>query len=95
MAEEASAANEALVAGREVVLEQDVSDTDQYDRLLRYVWLHDGDGWVLVNLELVRVGYAQVTTFPPDVRWTEAFLAAQRAARDAGLGLWGSATATP
>ena len=35
MAQEASAANEALVAGREVVLERDVSDTDQYDRLLR------------------------------------------------------------
>ena len=95
MAQEASAVNEALVGGREVVLERDVSDTDQYDRLLRYVWLRDGDGWVLVNLELVRRGYAQVATFPPDVRWTEAFLAAQRVARDAGLGLWGSATPAP
>jgi micrococcal nuclease len=95
MAKEAAAANEALVGGREVVLETDVSDTDQYDRLLRYVWLRDGDGWVLANLELVRRGFAQVATFPPDVRWTEAFLAAQRVAHDAGLGLWGSATAAP
>jgi endonuclease YncB( thermonuclease family) len=95
MAKEASAANEALVAGRDVVLERDVSDTDQYDRLLRYVWLRDGDGWVLVNLELVRLGYAQVTTFPPDVRWTDTFLAAQRVARDVGLGLWGPATPAP
>ena len=95
MAKEASAANEALVAGREVVLERDVSDTDQYDRLLRYAWLREGDGWVFVNLELVRRGYAQVATYPPDVRWTDTFLAAQREARDAGLGLWGPVTPAP
>lgn len=95
MAREASAANEALVAGREVVLERDVSDTDRYDRLLRYVWLREGDGWVFVNLELVRRGFAQVVTYPPDVRWTDTFLAAQREARDAGVGLWGLGTPAP
>jgi endonuclease YncB( thermonuclease family) len=95
MAKEASAANEALVAGRDVVLERDVSDTDQYDRLLRYVWLREGDGWEFVNLELVRRGYAQVATYPPDVRWTDTFLAAQREARKAGVGLWGPVTPTP
>ena len=95
MAREASAANEALVAGREIVLERDVSDTDQYDRLLRYAWLREGDGWVFVNLELLRRGYAQVATYPPDVRWTDTFLAAQREARDAGLGLWGPVTPAP
>ena len=61
-------------------------------RLLRYVWLRDGDGWVFVNLDLVRRGYAQVATYPPDVRWTGTFLAAQRVARAAGLGLWGKKT---
>jgi endonuclease YncB( thermonuclease family) len=95
MAKEASAANEALLAGRDVVLERDVSDTDQYDRLLRYVWLREGDGWEFVNLELVRRGYAQVATYPPDVRWTDTFLAAQREARKAGVGLWGPVTPTP
>jgi micrococcal nuclease len=95
MGREASAANAALVAGRTVVLERDVSETDQYDRLLRYVWLRDGDTWLLVNLELVRQGYAQVATYPPDVRWTDMFLEAQRVARAAGLGLWGPATPLP
>jgi micrococcal nuclease len=95
MAKEASAANKALVAGREIVLERDVSDTDQYDRLLRYVWLRDGAGWVFVNLELVRLGFAQVATYPPDVRWTDTFLRAQREARAAGIGLWGPATPAP
>ena len=95
MAKEAAAANRALVEGREVVLERDVSDRDRYDRLLRYVWLRDGDAWRFVNLELVRQGFAQVATYPPDVRWTDAFLAAQREARDASRGLWGPATPAP
>ena len=85
---EASRANEALVEGRTVVLEKDVSETDQYGRLLRYVWLVDGDRWTLVNLVLIERGFAQVETDPPDVKYADRFVAAQRAARDAGLGLW-------
>jgi micrococcal nuclease len=95
MGREASAANAALVEGAMVVLETDVSETDQFDRLLRYVWLREGDTWLFVNLELVRQGYAQVVTFPPDVRWIDAPRAAQRVARDAGIGLWGAATPRP
>jgi micrococcal nuclease len=95
MGREASAANAALVDGATVVLEKDVSETDRFGRLLRYVWLRDGDSWLFVDLELVRQGYAQVATFPPDVRWVDTFLDAQRIARDAGLGLWGAATPKP
>ena len=87
---EASAANAALVAGREVVLEKDVSETDRFGRLLRYVWLTDGGHWTLVNLELVARGFAQVETDPPDVKYADRFLVAQRLARAAGLGLWGA-----
>lgn len=95
MGHEASAANAALVDGRTVWLERDVSDRDRFDRLLRYVWLRDGDAWTFVNLELVRQGYAQVSTFPPDVRWRDVFRDAQRGAREGGLGLWGPATPVP
>ena len=87
---EASAANEALVAGRDVVLERDVSDTDRYGRALRDVWIRDGAGWTLVGLRLVRIGYARVSTFPPDVKYADRLLAAERAARDEGRGLWGA-----
>ena len=90
MGPEASRANAGLVEGRTVVLEKDVSETDRYGRLLRYVWLVDGDRWTLVDLELVRQGFAQVETDPPDVRYADRFVAAQRAARAAGLGLWGT-----
>ncbi len=86
----AAAANAALVADRDVVLEKDVSETDRYGRLLRYVWLRDDAGWTMVGLELVRLGYANVLTYPPDVKYAAAFVAAGREAREAGRGLWGS-----
>jgi micrococcal nuclease len=87
-ADEATAANADLVAGQEVVLERDVSETDQFDRLLRYVWIHDGSTWTFVNLELVMEGVAQAATYPPDVRYVDLFLAAEQTARDAEVGLW-------
>ena len=97
---EAADANARLVAGKQVVLEKDVSETDKYGRLLRDVWLRDDSGWLLVNLELVRLGFAQVATYPPDVKYTDSLLLpAQRAARAAGIGLWASdeptSSATP
>jgi micrococcal nuclease len=87
---QATEANRALVERRTVVLEQDVSETDRFGRLLRYVWLVDGDRWTMVGLELVSRGFAQVETDPPDVKYAERFVAAQRIARDAGIGLWAS-----
>lgn len=87
---EASTANARLVEGKEVVLEKDVSETDQFGRALRYVWVRDGGDWLLVNLELIRLGYAQVSTFPPDVKYVDAiYLPAQEEARDSGIGMWG------
>ena len=94
MGPEASAANTELVDGQQVVLEKDVSETDRYGRLLRYVWLERATGWLLVNAELVRLGFANSSTYPPDVAYQDLFLGAEREARDAGVGLWG-ATPTP
>lgn len=81
---EATALNRALVEGRRVRLELDVRERDRYGRLLAYVWVGD----VLVNAELVRRGYAQVMTVPPNVRYQGLFLRLQRDAREAGRGLW-------
>lgn len=91
MGPEASEANKRLVEGQTVYLEKDVSETDRYGRLLRYIFLADG---LFVNTELVRLGYAQVSTYPPDVRYQDLFLEMQQEAREAGHGLWG-ATPTP
>ncbi len=85
---EASEANRQMVSGQTVYLEKDVSNTDRYDRLLRYVYLPDGR---LVNEELLRLGLAQVATFPPDVKYVDRFRAVQGEAQAAGVGLWGAA----
>ena len=98
MGKEATEANAALVDGQTVLLETDVSDTDDYGRLLRYVWIEDPqrpDGLLLVNLALVAHGFANAATFPPDVRYADVFRQAERAARAQGLGLWGPATPAP
>jgi micrococcal nuclease len=76
--------NRRLVGGRRVRLERDVQSRDRHGRLLAYVWI----GGVMVNAELVRLGYAQVITVPPNVRHQELFLKLQREAREAGRGLW-------
>jgi len=85
LAAEATAANRALVMGKTVYLLKDVSETDRYGRLLRYVYLADG---TFVNAELVRDGWAQVATFPPDVTKETEIRAAQAEAMAAGRGLW-------
>ena len=95
MGREAALANAALVEGRTVVLERDVSDRDRFGRLLRYVWLREGSDWRLVNLELVAQGYAQAVSFPPDVRRQDALRDAEASARAAGAGLWGPPTPAP
>ena len=87
----ASERNRSLVDGREVVLERDVSETDRYGRLLRYVWV---DG-TMAGETLVREGYAHAATFPPDVRYQDRLRAAEREARSRDAGLWSACRATP
>jgi micrococcal nuclease len=83
---EATAVNQQLVAGKQVRLELDVQERDRYRRMLAYVWI----GEVMINAELVRLGYAQVMTIPPNVRHQALFVKLQRDARDARRGLWRS-----
>ncbi len=82
---EATEKNRQLVEGKKVRLEKDVSETDQYGRLLRYVYLEDG---TFVNETLVRTGYAHAVTYPPDVKHQEKFREAERDARINNRGLW-------
>jgi len=81
---EASDKNSALVAGKIVKLEKDVSETDKYGRLLRYVWVGD----IFVNDYLVRQGYAYASTYPPDVKYADQFAQAQEEAIENNRGLW-------
>lgn len=76
----------SLILNKFVVLEKDVSETDKYGRLLRYVYL-DGS---LVNDQLVKEGYARIATFAPDVKHSDRFVLSEREARDENVGLWSS-----
>ena len=84
--------NRDLVAGQTVTLVRDVSETDQYGRLLRYVYLSDG---TFVNAAIIRQGMGRLVTFPPDVAQTENLKGLQAEARQAGAGMWGDAATGP
>ncbi len=81
---EAWQANRRLVEGKEVRLERDVSETDRYGRLLRYVYV----GNILVNAELVRQGLAVAKAYPPDTKYQVLLAEMERQARLAGKGMW-------
>ncbi len=85
----ALAVNRRLVAGREARLELDLGRRDNWGRLLAYVWVKRARNQIMVNAEMVRRGYAQVMTIPPNVKYQARFLTLQREAREALRGLWG------
>lgn len=85
-AHEATAKNKALVAGKTIRMAKDISETDTYGRILRYVWVGD----VFVNETLIEEGFAHASTFPPDVLYKDAFLLAEKQARKEMIGLWGA-----
>jgi micrococcal nuclease len=82
--QEATALTRQLTEGKPVRLEFVVQRRDQYGRILAYVYVGD----VMLNAELVRLGYAQVATFAPNVKYQGLFLKLQREAREARRGLW-------
>jgi len=86
---EATEANRRLAEDERVLLERDVSDTDHYDRLLRYVWVEAQDGWLMVNGELVSLGLADVRAYEPDTRHDEWLRELERDARESGVGMHG------
>jgi micrococcal nuclease len=83
-AERARDFNERLVGDRDVRLELDVEERDRYGRLLAYVYA----GGTFVNAELVRAGYAEPLTVPPNVRHVTDIRRLARDARRDGRGLW-------
>ena len=83
---EASDKNKELVLNKRVSLVKDVSETDKYGRLLRYVYVND----IFVNNTLVREGFANASTYPPDVKFAQQFKKAEEEARAQRKGLWGS-----
>jgi micrococcal nuclease len=79
-----------------VFIELDVQQKDRYQRTLGYLYIRDGHGEFVINgvrssqinLEMVKAGFATVSTFPPNVQYQKLYLEAERSARAAKRGLW-------
>jgi micrococcal nuclease len=91
LAAEATAYLSQLTEGRSLTLLGDVSDRDQYDRLLRYVWAGD----VFLNEALVRSGLAIARRYPPDLAYSDLFDQAQAEAQQAQRGMWAADACGP
>ena len=83
-ASEAKARNEELLAGGTVGLLADVRERDDYNRLLRYVYV----GEESVGEQLVAEGYARAVYIKPDVAHYSMLKEAENEARAKGAGLW-------
>ena len=88
----AKTALENLVLSKNVVLEKDVSDVDQYGRCLRYIFV----GSTNVDVQLVKDGLAVARFYQPDVKYRTEITSAETYAEQNKIGCkWGSSTQTP
>lgn len=92
---EASDFTKENLFGKTVYLEKDVSDTDRYGRSLRYIWIDvpqeitkEEIKTKMFNGMLVARGFANSSTYQPDIKYQEYFSDFQREARNKNLGLW-------
>lgn len=85
-----------LQTGQIVYLQQDISDTDAYNRLLRYVWLEKPTDknskeeiqGKMVNAMVIATGNAVAKDYPPDTFYSEIFSNLQKEAEKNKAGLW-------
>jgi micrococcal nuclease len=82
--EEAKEYTKKKLEEKNIQIEFDVQERDRYGRLLGYIWV---DG-LLFNDELLRMGYARVATFPPNVKYVETFKETEKNAREKQVGIW-------
>ena len=84
-ADESKQFNAALVYRENIRLEFDQEHTDQYKRLLAYVFLKDG---TFLNAEILLNGYAYLLYHRPNIKYNWVMLQAQQAAMSAKKGIW-------
>lgn len=85
---EASNKAKEILQNRMVILESDAAsgDADQYDRLLRYVFLEDGTN---VNKLMIEEGYAHEYTYKDNqYKYRNEFIEKEKEARENKRGLW-------
>lgn len=75
----------SLVLNKKVLLEKDISETDKYGRLLRHIYLENGD---FVNELIVLNGYGQAYPYNPDITLCPQIETAEDIARNKVIGIW-------
>ena len=73
------------LSGWMVTLELDVEQSDKYGRILAYLKTTKGE---LINLLMLKNGYAMLYTVPPNVKYINELRDAQREAREKRIGVW-------
>ncbi len=73
-----------LIEGKTVLLEKNKEDKDKYGRLLRYIHIDS----TLVNLELVKKGYATIYMIEQDEKYHDLLLEAESSAKENNIGIW-------
>ena len=84
---------EELLEDEDIDLRKDISDTDQFNRLLRYVVIqieNPEEDNVFVNEVMLRQGYAFTYAISPDTKYRDLFSSAQEEAKKYERGLWGA-----
>lgn len=81
---EATARMKELIGNSSVTLESDITNRDRYGRLLRYVY----ENGTMLNLIMVREGYARAYFIPPDDKHLKEIQEAEAYARSRNLGIW-------
>ena len=78
--------NEEYVLGKNIRLEYDYQNHDQYGRVLAYIWVDD----VLVNEKMIEEGYATFYTIPKTrkLKYADRLKSAQLWAKDHHNGMW-------
>jgi len=75
---------EQLTRGKQVLLESDIEEKDQFDRKLAYLWQDKN----LLNEQLVKEGYALAAVRSPNTKYQQRLVNAQEWARLMGKGIW-------
>ena len=73
-----------LILNKNVRLKKDITDKDDYGRLLRYVYVNGN----FINAELVRMGYAETRFYPPDTLYRKELEGLEKIAVRNRRGLW-------
>ena len=92
---EATEYTTSCLLGKTIYLQKDVSNTDDYDRLLRYVWLEkittiteENIQNYLFNAKLVAEGLAQSNYYYPDVKYQKYLEDIEKQAKENKRGMW-------